>query len=136
MNLLDGSKDSFHVATGPSAGGMDIQMPNTVLQALGIEDFDVTSGDFDISAIDDALDKVSSARSSMGASSNRLDSVMAYNANASYNLTASRSKLEDQDYAKGVSELKKNQLLETFQKMMQRKRVENENGRVLQLFRA
>ena len=135
-NILDGSMGSSHVASGADGSGMDIQMLNTVLQALGIEDFDVTSGDFDISAIDDALDKVSSARSSMGASSNRLDSVMAYNANASYNLTASRSKLEDQDYAKGVSELKKNQLLETFQKMMQRKRVENENGRVLQLFRA
>ena len=39
----------FHVATGPGGGGMEIGMPNATLQALGIEDYDVTSGNFDIS---------------------------------------------------------------------------------------
>ena len=96
----------------------------------------MTSGNFDLSVIDDAINKVSSSRSSMGASSNRLDSVMAYNSNASYNLTASQSRLEDLDYAKGVSELKKNQLLQTFQVMMGRKQLENEYGKVQQYFRS
>ena len=103
---------------------------------MGIEDYDVSSGNFDISVIDDALDKVNSARSGIGASSNRLDSVMAYNANASYNLTASQSRIEDLDYPKAVSDMKRNDLLRTFQMMMQRKMMENENGRVLQLFRS
>ncbi len=134
-NLLDGSMGSLHVAAGPGAGGLDIEMPNAALKALGIEDHDVTSGNFDMSLIDKAIDKVSSARSSIGASSNRLDSVMAYNANASLNLTASRSRISDLDYPKAVSELKKNQLLQTFQMMMERKKMETENGRVLQMFR-
>ncbi len=129
MNILDGSMSSSHVAAGPNGGGLEIHMPNSALEALGIADFDVTSGD-------DAIDKVSSQRSSMGASSNRLDSVMAYNANASYHLTASQSRLEDLDYPKAVSDLKKNQLLETFQVMMRRKHLENENGRVMQLYRS
>lgn len=135
-NLLDGTMGNSHVAAGPNGNGMEIQMPNATLKALGIEDYDVSSGNFDISVIDDALEKVNSARSGIGASSNRLDSVMAYNANASYNLTASQSRIEDLDYSKGVSELKRNELLRTFHVMMQRKQMENENGRVLQLFRS
>ena len=132
-NLLDGTMGNSHVAAGPNGNGMEIQMPNATLKALGIEDYDVSSGNFDISVIDDALDKVNSARSGIGASSNRLDS---YNANASYNLTASQSRIEDLDYPKAVSDMKRNDLLRTFQIMMQRKMMENENGRVLQLFRS
>ena len=51
MNLLDGSMGSSHVASGPDGSGMDINMPDATLSALGIEDFDVT-GDFDLSVID------------------------------------------------------------------------------------
>lgn len=135
-NLLDGTLGSLHVAAAPNGDGMNLQMPNATLKALGIEDYDVSSGNFDISVIDDALEKVTSARSELGASSNRLDSVMAYNAGASYNLTASRSRIEDLDYPMAVSEMKKKQLLQTFNMMMERKRLENENGKVLQFFRS
>lgn len=135
MNLLDGSKDSFHVGAGPNGDGLEIQMPNSTLDALGIADYDVT-GSFDLSVIDQALDTVVSARANLGATSNRLDSVMAYNANASYNTVASQSRIEDLDYSGAVSEQKKNELLRTFQIMMQRKHLENENGRVLRLFQS
>ena len=37
-NILDGSMGSSHVASGADGSGMDIQMPNTVLQALGIQE--------------------------------------------------------------------------------------------------
>ena len=120
-NLLDGTMGDFHVATGPGGGGMEIGMPNATLQDR---------------ARYDALAQVTSARSSIGASSNRLDSVAAYNSNASLNLTASRSRVEDLDYPQAVSKMKKNELLRTFQMMMQRKMMENENGRVLQFFRS
>ncbi len=135
MNLLDGSRDSFHVAAGPNIDGLEVGMPNSTLDALGIADYDVT-GSFDLSAIDQALDTVNSARSGLGATSNRLDLVMAYNASASYNTVASQSRIEDLDYPKAVSEQKKNELLRNFQLMMQRKRLENENGRVLRLFQS
>lgn len=135
MNLLDGSRDSFHVAAGSNGDGLEVQMPNSTLDALGIADYDVT-GSFDLSVIDQALDTVVSARADLGATSNRLDSVMAYNANASYNTVASQSRIEDLDYSGAVSEQKKNELLRTFQMMMQRKHLENENGRVLRLFQS
>jgi len=132
MNLLDGSMGSSHVASSPDGSGMDINMPDATLEALGIADFDVT-GDFDLSVIDDALDKVSSARGDMGATYNRLDHTMNFNSYASINTTASRSRIEDLDIGKAVSDMKKNSLLQEYRLMMQKKQ-EEENGRVLRLF--
>ncbi|MCI9492552.1 MAG: flagellin [Lachnospiraceae bacterium] len=133
MNLLDGSKGTAHVASSPDGGGMDISMPNAALATLGIADYDVT-GDFDISAIDEALSKVSSARSGLGAAYNRLGHNMNYNAYATQNLTASQSRLEDLDYAKGISDMKKNSLLNEYQTMMQKKMM-NDNGMVMRLLK-
>ena len=87
-----------------------------------------------IDAISDALAKVSAQRSSLGAASNRLDHSIAYGNNAVYNLTASHSRIADTDYGKGVTDLKKNQLLNTYSIMMQRKYMENQSGRVKQFF--
>lgn len=87
-----------------------------------------------IDAISDALAKDSAQRSSLGAASNRLDHSIAYGNNAIYNLTASHSRIADTDYGKGVTELKKNQLLNTYSIMMQRKYMENQSGRVKQFF--
>lgn len=133
MNLLDGKMGSNHVASNPDGSGMDINMPDATLQALGIADFDVT-GDFDLSAIDDALDKVSSARSDMGATYNRLDYAMNYNSYASLNTTASRSRIEDLDFPQAISDMKKNSLLEEYRIMMQKKQ-EEQNNMVVNLLR-
>ncbi|MEY8515825.1 flagellin [Lachnospiraceae bacterium 29-84] len=132
-NLLDGSMGSSHVASGPDGSGMDINMPNSVLESLGIADYDVTK-DFDISVIDNALEKVSSARSGLGASYNRLSYTMNYNSYASLNVTASRSRIEDLDYGKAVSDKQKQDLLQEYRIMMQKKQ-QTENGRFIQLLK-
>ncbi len=132
-NLLDGSMGSSHVASSPDGSGMNINMPNAVLESLGIADFDVTK-EFDISTIDSAIEKVSSARSGLGAAYNRLGHTINYNAYASFNITASRSRLEDLDYGEAVSDMKKNNLLQEYRLMMQRKQ-EDANGRFIQLLR-
>lgn len=133
MSLLDGTMGSSQVASGPDGSGMEINMPDSTLAALGIEDFDVT-GDFDLSVIDDALEKVTSARSELGATSNRLDYTMNYNSYASYNTTASRSRIEDLDIPQAISDMKKNSLLEEYRIMMQKKQ-EEENGRVVEMLK-
>lgn len=133
MSLLDGKMGSSHVASGPDGGGMDIDMPNATLEALGIADFDVT-GDFDLSVIDDALEKVSSSRSEMGAVYNRLDYTMNNNSYASLNTTASRSRIEDLDIPQAVSDMKKNSLLEQYRLMMQKKQ-EEQNSMVVNMLR-
>lgn len=133
MSLLDGTMGSNHVASGPDGSGMDINMPNATLEALGIADFDVT-GDFDLSVIDNAMDMVSSARGDMGATYNRLGYTMNFNSYASLNTTAARSRIEDLDFPQAVSDMKKNSLLEEYRLMMQKKQ-EEENSRVVNLLR-
>lgn len=117
QTLLDGSMADIHLATNPSGGGLSIQMADTTLESLGIADFDVTK-DFDLNSISSALEKVSYARSSMGASANSLEHVRNYNNLAAQNMTASRSRMEDTDVAKAVSKLKTNNIMEHFRFMM------------------
>ena len=133
MNIIDGSMNNFHVASNPDGSGMDFDMPNATLAALGIADYDVT-GSFDISVIDKALEKVTSARSDISARSNRLGYAMNFNASASYNLTASRSTIEDLDMPKAISDLEKKRLLQEYQIMMMKKKQEDEAG-ILRMFK-
>lgn len=132
--LLDGSNSDMYLQTGANAGqGQKIDTGNATLQALGIADFDVTK-DFDIQTIDDAISKVSSNRSSIGAQSNSLDFTIGYNTQTSFNLTKTMSQMEDTDIAKAVSEMNKKQLLDTVNFMMQRKKQEDERQRMNLLF--
>ncbi len=132
-NLLDGSAGGLHVASGPDGSGSTLNMPNSALEALGIADFDVTKN-FDLSVIEDAINKVSDSRSSLGAQSNALDHVMNFNQYASPQAAASNSRIEDLDYGSAVSDLKKQQILDAYRLNMQR-RVNEDFGRVIQLFR-
>jgi flagellin len=58
-----------------------------------------------------ALDKVSESRSMMGAAMNRLEHVVDNLTNVSTNSSASRSQIEDADYAKASTELAKSQIM-------------------------
>jgi flagellin len=58
-----------------------------------------------LAKIDTALDKVNGNRAVMGAVMNRLDYIMENLANVSMNTSASRSQIEDADYAKASTEL-------------------------------
>ncbi|MBQ3546728.1 MAG: flagellin [Lachnospiraceae bacterium] len=132
MNLLDGSMPDSNIATNPNGSGMKVDMPDATLESLGIKDFDVT-GDFDISVIDKALEKVTSQRSELGATTNRLDSAMNFNSYASYNLTASKSNIEDLDMAKAVSEKEKSRILEQYKLMLMKKQISSADGYVKML---
>ncbi len=125
LKLLDGSMADLHLAMNPDGTGMEIQMENATLAALGIDGYDVTKN-FDISRIDSALEKVDSARASIGATSNRLDHGISYNQIASENLTASSSRIEDLDVGAEVSELKKGQILQQYQMFAQQARIAEE----------
>lgn len=131
--LLDGTNTEFNVATDSNGNGMTVQMPNTMLQELGIEDFDVT-GDFSISDIDKALEKVNAGRSKIGAQSNALEYAYNYNTNARLNTIGAKSRLEDLDIPEAISDLKKKQLLQEYSMHMQRKRMEDEANRMRGFF--
>lgn len=123
--LLDGTNQGFDMVTDAKGTEMSISTANATLEALGIADFDVTK-DFDLKTLDDALDKVNSARGTMGAESNAFDYALNYNAGASYNLTSSVSRLEDLDIPQAISEKKKEQTLQEYALLMQKKRQEQE----------
>lgn len=133
QKLLDGSMADMGLATNPNGGGMKIQMVNSTLEALGIADFDVTSDNFSLDAIDNAMKIVSSQRGDLGASTNRLEHTYNYNTSAALEQLSSRSRLEDLDVAKAVSEKQKNDLLFEYSIMMQKKK-EEQDGLVTRIF--
>ena len=132
--LLDGSETKFEMAVNAEGSTKSFETVDATLESLGIGDFDVTSGDFDLSVIDKALDQVNSARGKMGAQSNSFDYALAYNANASYNLTSSVSRTEDLDVPAAISDKKKQQTLQEYSLLMQRKKMEDEQNKVRNLF--
>lgn len=126
MKLMDGSMADMNIASNPDGTGMKIQMENTTLKALGIDGYDVT-GQFDIGVIDAAMDKISAARSSTGAVTNAMEHAYNYNTGASLELTGARSRIEDLDIPKAVSEQKKMKLLQDYRMGMMRKQMENDS---------
>lgn len=131
--LLDGSAGDIHIAANPDGSGPDIAMQSSLSESLGIAGYNVT-GDFDMSKISDALSMVSKQRSSYGASQNGLEYSYAQNQITRENVMASSSRLEDLDFAKGVTEQQKKQLMNTIAIQMQKKKQEDEAQRHLGLF--
>ena len=60
-----------------------------------------------LTLLDDAMDKVNATRATMGAVMNRMQHVINNLSNVTTNLSASRSQIEDADYAKASTELAK-----------------------------
>ena len=65
-----------------------------------------------LTKLDEAMDKVNATRATMGAVMNRVDHVITNLSNVSMNLSASRSQIEDADYAGASTELAKNQIMQ------------------------
>jgi flagellin len=65
-----------------------------------------------LNLLDEAMDKVNATRATMGAVMNRLDHVINNLTNVSMNMSASRSQIEDADYASASTELAKNQIMQ------------------------
>lgn len=123
--LLDGSYSDGFIASGPNGSGQTLDIGSATLEALGIEDFDVTK-DFSVDTIDKALGMVSSNRSTIGAQSNSLDYTISYNSVAAINMNAAASRLKDADIAETATEMNKNKLLQTYQLLMQKKQQDQE----------
>jgi len=65
-----------------------------------------------LSKLDAVMDNVNATRATMGAVMNRLDHVISNLTNVSMNLSASRSQIEDADYASASTEMAKNQIMQ------------------------
>lgn len=65
-----------------------------------------------LTLLDDAMDKVNATRATMGAVMNRMQHVINNLSNVTTNLSASRSQIEDADYAAASTELAKTQIMQ------------------------
>ena len=83
--------------------------------AVGINTLSVSSfasSQMAIDQIDNALKEVNTARADLGAIQNRFSSVVTNLQTSSENMSASRSRIRDTDYAKETAELTRNQILQ------------------------
>jgi len=123
LESLKAGKD-FEFVAGTATGATGI----TFDDGDGIEDSTAAAGssktlaDLDISSfsgaqmaleiVDKALTSVNSSRADMGAVQNRFTSTIANLSSTSENLSASRSRIRDTDYAKETAELTRTQILQ------------------------
>lgn len=105
QKLLDGSFNAKNVAMGADGTGGKANISSLSLDSLGISDFSVVSGNFDISKIDNALSQVSENRSSVGSQMNRYEHAENMNRTASNNLKESQSRIADADITKELISL-------------------------------
>lgn len=114
VNLLDGTY-SAHFQVGANASQtISISIPTNFATIVGTTG-GVTTFDDSQAAIlkaDSALAAVTSARADLGAKQNRFSSVIRSNDNTAQNLSASRSRIEDTDYAKESAILARNNILQ------------------------
>ncbi len=103
----DGTATGFDVSAGDGSG--------TASTTTGLTGLDLSSyagASLAIKQIDSALGQVNTARATLGAIQNRFSSVVANIASTSENLSASRSRIQDADFAKETANLTRGQILQ------------------------
>ncbi|MCR5667318.1 MAG: flagellin FliC5 [Eubacterium sp.] len=132
-NLLDGTDSEYEIATDSDGGSTTVTTGNATLDALGLTGLDVTSEDFDISVIDDAISTVSSLRSQGGAQYNAL--TYAYNINQDKLLQEAKDADEElEQMIETYQSRKKQNQLEQYRIQMQKKQQEAQEQTVTNLF--
>lgn len=127
MKLLDGNFTDKKTAMNPDGSGKAISIASASLETLGIKDFDVT-GDFDISSIDSAIEKVSESRSNIGSVTNAFEHATNNSKNSQLNLTSAKSEIDGADIALEISNMKKEQLLQQYQMFAQQEKAEQQRA--------
>ncbi len=106
---------AMHMQIGANEGQeLAIRIPTVSLRTLGIENIDCTTEEGSHKAIDsvaEAISRVSSIRSRLGAYQNRLEHTVASLDATEENMTAAYSRIMDTDMAKEMTEYSKYQVL-------------------------
>jgi len=121
-NLLDGTGGvagtfTFQIGAGTgTTDSIDVVMDNlsalgTAVGALNIGTSAATA-EAAITALDTAINDVTTARANFGAVQNRFESVISNLAVSAENLTAARSRIMDADYAVETASLSRSQILQ------------------------
>ena len=120
QSLLDGSVASFGFQVGAGTAAEDtitvtssnLSTTDTAVAALDISGATSAGATAAITALDTAIDDVTSARANFGATQNRFESVISTLQVASENLTAARSRIMDADFAVETASLSRANILQ------------------------
>ncbi len=96
--------------SGWVAGNVGTSTTTTGIAGLSVSSF--TNAQQTISQIDNALASVNTSRANLGAIQNRFESVVSNLASTTENLTASRSRIQDADFAAETANLSRSQILQ------------------------
>ena len=120
--------------TTASMKAADLGDGTTAMDAINVSDFATTAVDVQLAGIDGAIAAVSSQRSSLGATQNRLEHTINSLSVASENMTAAESRIRDVDMAREMVDFTKNNILnQSAQAMMSQANSQPQS--VLQLLR-
>ncbi|WP_407351603.1 flagellin [Luteimonas sp. R10] len=98
--------------TGFDGAGAQASTDSTVTGISGLDISSFAGATLAMKQVDAALDQINSARADLGAVQNRFTSVVANLNTSAENLTASRSRIRDTDFAKETAELSRTQILQ------------------------
>ena len=118
--LLDGVVTSFDFQVGADVAGtnvitvgtVDLKTTATTVALLDISGADATGANAAITALDTAIDEVTTARATWGASQNRFESVVANLQVSAENVAAARSRIIDADFAVETANLTRASILQ------------------------
>jgi flagellin len=110
VNVTYGTSNATGIATGSGVTGGPGNTSLSQLDDLNIST--VVGAGRAVTLIDKALTTINGARADLGAVQNRFQSVVANLNSSSENLTASRSRIRDADYARETAELTRTQILQ------------------------
>ena len=97
-------------SAGLSAGTSNLVLSGTTISTTNIST--VAGANAAISSVDNALTTINSSRAQLGAVQNRFDSVVSSIQTTSENLSASRSRIRDADFAAETAQLTRAQILQ------------------------
>ena len=131
-NLLT-KDDKLEVASDGNGSSETVSTNTATTDALGITDYDVTK-DFDMSKIDEAMDKVSSMRSTSGSETNGVDHALSYNSHAALELNGYQMDKEESNAVEAYQEMKTKQALDSYQNILQKQQMEDKQAQSMALF--
>lgn len=116
VSLLNSTNTvSIQVGTGTTAGTdtISVSLSSATSSSLGLSTLDISSTpSAAITALDTAINSISSIRGTLGATQNRLSSTIANIGNQVENLSAANSRIRDVDVARETATLTRNTILQ------------------------
>lgn len=112
INLLNG--DSANLSIALNQGSAEITLPNFSLGNLGLNGLDITNAGNATNALDTlstALGNITDSQAQFGAQQNRLTTAIDNITNQNLNSLASRSQINDTDFARAIAEQTRLQIL-------------------------